>query len=89
MHLIFKYAKKKNISHRYNNLTKAAMGSRLLQKLFDSSISVFRFCKPQCQQSSDNLKFLSIEKKFPAQYMFSMDESEISSIPNKSLKVIS
>lgn len=44
---------------------------------FDSLISgdvQLRFRKPQCQQSSDNLEFLSSEKKFHAQYMLNLDE---------------
>ena len=59
--------------------SKVALASRLLQKeSFDSLISgrvQCRFSKPQCQLSSDNLKFLSSEKKFHVHYMLNMDES--------------
>lgn len=93
--------KKKGISHRFNKDTKIAGNEWLrgflkrhpdLSMRQPTSTSIARaigFNKPQCDRFFENLSDLIKNHNFPPHAVYNMDESGISTVPNKPPKIIS
>lgn len=99
--IAYNFAEKNNLSHRFNKEEKLA-GKEWLRGFLKrhpelslrrpTSTSVARaigFNKPQCERYFNNLSQLLLTHNFPPQSIFNMDETGISTVPNKPPKVLS
>lgn len=99
--IAFDFAEKNGLEHRFNKEKKMAGTEwlRLFMKRHPdlslrspTSTSVARaigFNKPQCDRYFENLARLLDIYKFPPHAIYNMDETGISTVPNKAPKVIS
>ncbi|XP_053614281.1 uncharacterized protein LOC128677443 [Plodia interpunctella] len=97
----YEYAEKHNIAHRFNRETKIA-GKEWLRGFLrrhpdislrqPTSTSIARaigFNRPQVERFYINLSALMDKYNFPPQSIYNMDETGISTVPNKQPKVLS
>ena len=100
MALAFEFAEKNNLEHRFNREKKLA-GQKWVRNFLNrhhlslrtpeqvSAARAMGFNPVQLKKFFDNLKKLYTEEKFEPTRIFNMDETGISTSPNKSPKVIS
>lgn len=99
MKVAFEYAEINNVSERFNKEKKMAGKDWLKGFCSRNNLSLrtpeqcsmaraIGFNKVQVGRFYDNLKTCCTEKKFPAHRKFNMDETGISTVPNKTPKVL-
>lgn len=99
MKVAFEYAQMNGVSDRFNKEKQAAGKDWLKAFCRRHKLSVrvpeqcsmaraMGFNKVQVKRFYDNLKDLCLEKKFPTHRKFNMDETGLSTVPNKTPKVL-